>query len=388
MARSLVDSVTKGPFMPRWRGRFVVFAFILALAAWPVRVSAQAAAPASQAPAPKTEALRLSDNTVLIGHAVREDADTVVFDAGVLGQLTIRKTDIAARLDPAAAATPQAPPAAAAPPQAAAGGAFGTADRAVWSRSATFGGTYTSSPYDLGNLDPRFPELTGKALKLPGVIYQVQGQVSLIRATRRGAAMLDASTTYVFADNIGVQADTTQITVEYDFRSEARKRIYQVLRYTYSRDAVKHTTSNTPMYGVGFKAVEKPKVQLDLVPGLALQYDKKGTEFDNRVIASPGAFEQLVVKIGPAAQFEQRFFGVHAINERQYWAMQNDLAVKGQLNKIFGLSLTLTHTLDNVLSLRQTPIPANALFPGQPEFGVLANKRSQVTLTTGIQMKF
>jgi hypothetical protein len=378
--------------MPRWCGRLLILSLVLTLFGSPSRAEAQAAAPPAsqaQAPAPaETEAIRLSDSTVLIGHVVREDADTVVFDAGVLGQLTIRKTDITSRGNAAEAATPPAPPAAAAPPQAAGAGGFAKADIPEWSRTATFSGSYTSSPYDLGNLDPRFPDLTGKALKLPGVIYQVQGQLTLIRATKRGAAMLDASTTYVFVDNVGAQANTTKVTVEYDFRSAERARIYQVLRYTFSRDEVRHATSNMPMFGIGFKAVETPKVQLDLVPGLAIQYDKKGTEFDNRAIGSVGAFEQLVVKIGPAAQFEQRFFGVQAVNERAYYAMQNDFSIKGQLNKVLGLQVTLTHTLDNVLSLRPTVIPAGALGPGQAAFDVLANERSQLSLSTGIQLKF
>ena len=72
---------------------------VLTAAALPTPASAQTA-PASSS-APKQTVLRLKDNTLLMGHIVREDATTVVFSAGPLGELTINKSEIAGELSPA-----------------------------------------------------------------------------------------------------------------------------------------------------------------------------------------------------------------------------------------------------------------------------------------------
>ena len=113
-----------------------------------------AAAPADSSAGPLV-VLRLTNNTLLVGHIVREDGDTVVFDAGALGQLTLKKSDITQRLDPATVAAAFQAAAPGAPPTEAGGGNFAAKGKVTWTRTFAVTGFFMSAPYIFGNLDPR-----------------------------------------------------------------------------------------------------------------------------------------------------------------------------------------------------------------------------------------
>jgi hypothetical protein len=193
-------------------------AVALAFAAVPTPAFAQSAPTASaQAAAPKQIVLRLKDNTLLMGHIVREDADVIVFSAGALGELTIKKADVEGQLEPATVAAAFQAPAPPAPPPSNLG-AFAPAGKVVYTRVLGAQGTYITSPYVLGELDPRYPGLTGAALRLPGVVYSVQSQLSLYRTSDRDIVSFDASMTYAYADNAGEQADNPRVSLGYNRR--------------------------------------------------------------------------------------------------------------------------------------------------------------------------
>jgi hypothetical protein len=362
----------------------------LAAAAVPGHALAQPAPAASAQPAgaPKPTVLRLKDNTLLMGHIVREDAETVVFSAGPLGELTIKKSEIVGELPPATVAAAFQAPAAPAPPPSNLG-TFAPAGVVKWTRVLGGTGYYLTTPYVQGELDPRYPGLTGKALRLQGAMYQVQTQLSLYRTSDRDIVSFDASDTYAFADNIGEQADNPRVSLGYNRRIGTADKYYGLARHTWYRDGVKKIDySNQSILGVGIKTINTPKVKLDLVPALALQYDKKGTPFDNDWLLGAGAMEVFQVMVGPVSMIEQKLTVYRAFTESRYYGLESTIGFKGMVTKHIGFNISWAYSLDNSLGLRASPIPANTLFPGQPEFTVLANKRAQSYVTSGLLITF
>jgi len=354
----------------------------------------QAAAPASTPAAAKSDedkplkVFHLKSNSLVVGRIVSETTDTYVIDAGDLGKLTIQKSDVVAQLDPAVVAAALQGPGA--PPAGAAGASnFEQGNKVTWSRSLAFTGNYTSAPYIQQNLDPSIPALTGKALKLPGTIYQVQTQLQIQRSDARGVASLEASTTYAYADNIGEQANNPKVTAGYNFKVSKDGHVYGVLRHTYNRDTVqKIEFANQTILGVGFKAVNTAKVKWDVVPGFSMQYDRKGTPFDDQLLAGVAAYEVLEIKVGAYAQLEHHMNVYRAANHGDYYGFELYGGFRGMVAKHIGLSVGFTQTLDNALSLRATPIPASAIYPGSPAFNVFANHRTTSAVTTGLIIKF
>jgi hypothetical protein len=370
----------------------LVLVVCMTVAAGAQAAAQQPAASPGQATKPTAQShplvvLRLANNTLLVGHIIKEDTDTIVFDAGALGQLTVKRADVVAQLDPAVVAAALQTPSA---PAAASGvGDFAAKGKVTWNRAAAFTGYYTSPPYIQGELDPKYPGLTGKVLRLPGVIYQVQGQVQLSRSTDQGMVFFDASTTYAYADNIGAQVNSPKIVGGYNFKISKSGRVYGVARHTYSRDTIKHIVfSNQTLAGVGMKVFDTAKVHMDLVPGVSMQYDRKGTPFDNRALYGGGVYEVLDLMIGPFSKIEQHELYYQAVNETKYYGLESYIGFKGMVTKVVGVTAGFTHTIDNAISLRPTPIPANALFPGQPAISVLANKRTTSAVTMGVLVKF
>jgi hypothetical protein len=372
------------------------FMLVVALFALSADDAVAQSAPTAPAPAAAPAAadgqtlivLRLNDNTLLVGHVVREDAETVVFSAGALGELTLKTSEIAGRLDPATVAAAFQAPAAPAPPPSALG-TFAPPGQIVWTRTLAVTGNHLSSPFVQGNLDPRFPALTGKALRLQGGLYQVQSQVSLARTSGHDIVSLDASYSYAFADNVGKQADNPRVSLGYNHRIGNVDRLYTLARYTWLRDGIKKIDySNQTILGIGIKTIDTPRIKLDLVPVLALQYDKKGTPFDNDFLLGVGAMEVFQVTVGAFSQIEQKLTVYRSFNESRYYGLESTLGFKGMVTKAIGFTISWAVSLDNSLGLRASPIPADTLFPGQAEFTVLANERTQSYLTSGLLIRF
>lgn len=366
-----------------------LLAAALAFAA-PTQAVAQSAPAASAQPAdaPKQIVLRLKDNTLLMGHIVREDAEVIVFSAGALGELTVKKADVEGQLEPATVAAAFQAPAPPAPPPSNLG-SFAPAGKVVYTRVLGAQGSYITSPYVLGELDPNYPGLTGAALRLPGVVYSVQSQLSLYRTSDRDIVSFDASMTYAYADNAGEQADNPRVSLGYNRRIGTNDKLYGIARHTWYRDGVRKIDfSNQTILGVGIKTINTPKVKLDLVPALSMQYDKKGTSFDEEVLLGGGAMEVFQVMLTPVSMIEQKITAYRAFNESRYYGIESSVGFKGMVTKKIGFNITWAFNLDNSLGLRESPIPANTLFPGQAQFNVFANKRSQSTISSGLLITF
>jgi len=346
---------------------------------------ASGTAPAAEAP---TVVLRLADNSLVVGKVVREDADTIVFDAGKLGQLTLKRADIAAVLDPATVAAALQAPVSPPPPAGVTG--FAAPGKVVWTRFLTFGGAFTSAAYKQDDpLNPAIPGLTGKALNLPGDQFTAQGQLTVVRATSRGVGFGEASWTYADYQPFGRQADIRKAAGGYNFRVGNITRLYGVTRYTYLQDLVRKVDySHQALFGLGVRAVDQPKVKMDLVPGLMVLREKKHTRFDNQTLGGYGGLEQIIYSPNQFAQIEQRELFYQAFTDSTYRGLESYIGFKGMLSKAVGVQIGLSHIYDNVIGQQETIIPANALFPGQPTFGVAANNKTQVFLTAGLLVRF
>lgn len=365
-----------------------VVALVAAATARTAVAQAATGAPAQASDVPKQTVLRLKDNTLLMGHIVREDAETVVFSAGALGELTIKKSDIAGELPPATVAAALQPAAAPAPPPSNLG-VFAPAGKVVWTRMLGATGYYLSAPYKQGQLVPEYPTLTGEALRLQGAMYQYQAQLSMYRTSDRDIVSFDASSAYAFADNVGEQQDNPRVSIGYNRKLKTSDTLYGLARYTWFRDGIKKIDySNQGILGVGIKTINTPKVKLDLVPALSFQYDQKGTPFDNEFLFGGGAMEVFQVMLGPVSMFEQKLTYYRAFNERDYYGVESTLGFKGMVTKNIGFNISWMYSLDNSLGLRVSTLPANSLFPGSPEIKALANERAQSYITSGLLIRF
>jgi len=355
-------------------------------------VFAQAPAPAAaQEPAvdpAKLTMLRLKDNTLLAGYIVREDDEVIVFNAGVLGEMTIKKSEVLGQIPPATVAAAFQPAAAPAPP-ASNLGVFAPEGKVVWTRLLGATGYYLSAPYKQGQLVPEYPALTGEALRLQGAMYQYQAQLSLYRTSDKDIVSFDASSAYAFADNVGEQQDNPRVTIGYNRKLRTSDTLYGLARYTWFRDGIKKIDySNQGILGVGIKTINTAKVKLDLVPALSFQYDQKGTPFDNELLYGGGAMEVFQYMLGPFSMFEQKLTYYRAFNERDYYGLESTIGFKGMVTKSIGFNISWMYSLDNSLGLRVSTLPPNSLFPGSPEISALANERAQSYITSGLLIRF
>jgi len=347
-------------------------------------------APASE---PDHIVLQMADGSFIVGIITSEDADKIVIDAGALGTLTIPVAQVANRIPSAqfAAALTAMQGGGAPQPGATSGGAtdFATTARAVWSRTISAGGSFTSAPFKQGELLEGFPQLTGAALGLIGDQTQAQLAVNLTRATLRGIAFVDASQIYAFTEPVGKVAGTLSINAGYNFRLNHDSRLYGVTKYMFRRDVIREIDySHIGMLGVGYTLVGTPKAKFDLVPGMAIIREQKGTEFDDRTLVGIGFIETLSYQPHPVLTFEQREMFYMAAEDSEFWGLETYAGVRGMLSKVLGVQFGLTMLHDNTLEHRPTVIPANRLFPGQPQLNLLANHASQTYVTAGVMFRW
>jgi hypothetical protein len=376
-----------------------VLAFLSAVLAitFPITAAAQAPAatpsgsPAAQAAgdaagtSDKAVALRLADHTMLVGTIVSEDASTIVLDAGVLGKITLKASDVVGRMDPAVLAAVGAPPPAPPPMPDTGVSFFAPAGQVRWTRTMMFGGSYSSPIFEQGAVRTNMPEvqLTGESLKLPGTQYTVQGQLSIIRSSDAHMAYFNASYIRMIVEPLGKQTEVPKISVGYSFRNSQQDRYFYTSLFEWYTDKVRNIeVSNQAFVGVGFHAVRTPKVKLDLVPLVGVLHEEKGTRFDNKLLGGFGGMWQLTYSPSPVVQIEHRENFHAAFNDFEYRGLESYLGFKGMIGKRLALSVGVTHTFDASLG------EAVLTTPTAPGLRVFANKEHVLRATTGIQVTF
>jgi len=362
----------------------------LALAALVTAVasaSAQAPAPAPTAAEAAIVAVKLQNNTLIIGKVVSETDDTLVFDAGPLGQVTLKKSDIAQQLDAAALAALTTPPPAGPPPPPGIGG-FAPMGHVVWTRNADFGGTFNSAAFEQGQLDPKYPGVTGALLRLPGNQYSVQSQITLMRSDNLRAAFLNASLAYAVYQPFGPQTNVPTVSLGYNFRQRDGQRFFALTRYTWYRDPVRHVTySNQAFAGIGIQAVDRKIFKMGIVPVVGVIREEKGIpQFDNRTLLGWGGLVQIGITPTPTMQIEARELFHQAFSDAEFRGVESYAGFKSMFSRHVGLQAGVTVKYDNVIAQSITIVPPSPISPVPIPF--FANLSTVVLTTVGVHLEF
>jgi hypothetical protein len=352
-------------------------------------VAQTTAAPPSQAVIQNGEeaplvAFRLSNQSVIVGRIIRQDATSVVVDAGPAGQITLLRTDITAQVDPATLTIAPAP-AKAVPPSPGTGG-FSPAGKTYWTRSLNVGGSFTSAPFEQGPIDPRIPGLTGRVAGLPGNQHALQTQLSLFRSANLQALDIEAGFTYASVQPEGEVMNLPKASVDYDFRTRDEQRYFILARYAWYKDKVRHIAySHQGLVGLGLEVVERKTIKMSVVPVTGILRESRDIpQFDGKWLAGWGGLERLVLTPNPDVQIEQREGFVQAFNDPSFRVVQSSATLKGKIAKGLAVTFNLTHEYDNVAAQALTALP----IPGVGTVQVQANTRTQIVTTAGLQVTF
>lgn len=331
--------------------------------------------------APEQVALRLSDHTILVGTIVSEDASTIVLDAGTLGKITLKTSDVVGRIDPQLVASVGAPP----PPPASTPEAgvsfFAPPGQKRWVRTLDFQGSFNSALYEQGPVIG--VPATGAELGLAGDQYTAAFQLTVLHATNKHSRYVNASYQKAVYEPAGSVTDMPKLSVGYSYRRKDGDRHFYTFVYEWYKDKVRHIDkSHQAFVGVGFHAVHKPKLQLDLVPLVGVLLEEKGTEFDGELLTGTGGLWQLTYAPSAQVQLEHRETFHAAFNDWGYHGLETYVGFKGMLSQKFGLTAGITHTYDNALD------GAFLEDPRLPGVRVFANKTTFVKITTGIHIAF
>ena len=361
---------------------------VLVVAASVIPAAGQAPSAPPPVPAASVVAVKLANNTLLIGHIVSETNDAIVFDAGPVGQVTIKRSDIVAQLDAAGLAALNPPPPPPPPPPVGIGVFVPKGQPTLWVRTADVGGSYTSAPFEQGPLDPNYPGLTGAALKLTGAQSTAQVRLQVMRARTLRSAYLDASYTYANYEPFGRQADMPTFSVGYSFRQRDDQRVYELVRYSWYRDPVRAIKySHQAFFGLGVKAAQGKVFTWNVVPAIGIIREHKGIPaFDDKNLFGWGGFSQILITPNPIFSIENRELFSQAFTDAAFRSIQSDVTLKTMFSKHVGVQWSVTYKYDNAIAQAVTTIPAGVLGPSP--VNVFANTSSQVLSTLGLHITF
>ena len=68
--------------------------------------------------------------------------------------------------------------------------------------------------------------------------------------------------------------------------------------------------------------------------------------------------------------------------------MESYTGLQAQVTRRVGLMVGLTYNVDNLLRQSFTDVPAGAVFAGSPALRLFATEKTQVNLTSGLQVTF
>ena len=345
-------------------------------------LSALLAVQASDPTPPPTDdqavTLRLSDGTVLIGHILSEANGKLRVRTALIGEIDVESDSVVERTmglpshDGAnGAITPptEAPSAPSAP----------TA-RTTWARSFGIGGSFVSAPYEQGEIDEDRPGLTGKALGLPGEQTSAQITLSLVRSGPRDRWSLNSSVTYVNAQPTGRLTEAVKVDMNYSRTVSGRDFVFSSTGFR--RDAVRNVDNSViQIFGVGRRLIDTPTKKLELMPGVSVQRDEKGTIYDYDILVGYGFMETFSHISTHGVAFDQRFIFKTLVEDADLFTIDSYVGVRAPLTKRLALQVGLQFDHDEMLGLQRTVLPGTDIV-------LFANKKSTLQLTTGLQMSF
>ncbi len=345
------------------------------------------------APFVHADVLHLKNGDTLTGKVLSHEGGKVRLKGDLFGEVTVSDSDVASfQVGETAASTEAAAPATAAAPLAAGSAATGAAagagssnfqgqqgapDKPVWSSTITFGGSYNSAIFEQGQLAGAPPGVTGGGtFKLPGRTYSMQTTASFVRTTQSDAHSLDLSETYSDSQPNGKIADN--YSAIFAWNHKLTPRTYTVSRSSYSVDKVKNIDySASQIFGYGYKVVDTAQTKFDLVPGVLLLQEEKGSKYDGDLVYGAGILENLTYYFNQFASFDQRVLYRRSIQHSDLYLVDAYAGFKGMLSAKLGVTLGVTYTYDNTLG----PLPA-------PYSAILAQKKGILQTTYGLQYKF
>jgi hypothetical protein len=308
--------------------------------------------------------LQLSDGTRLVGRILFEGDGKLRLHSELLGEIDVPAASIVERTFP----PPSPPP-------------------VSWTRSIGIGGSFVSAPFEQGVIDAANPSLTGKLLRLPGEQLQAQLTFSLLRSAARDRWSLTAGANYLDAEPAGRLTEAYRIESTYTRSFHGRDFVYTSTAL--KRDAVRRIdNSAVQVFGVGRRFIDTPSKKLDVLPGIAFQREEKGTRYDGDILIGYGFMESFTMTTPRGVAFEQRFITKTLLEDSGLYTIDAYVGVRAPLTKRLSLTAGIHWDHDEMLGLQQTVLPPNALFPGSPETILYANRKSTLSLTTGMQVSF
>ncbi len=338
--------------------------------------------PSDSPPPPDDEqpavTLRLSDGTVLVGRIVSEAEGMVRVATDLIGDLAVPADAVVERISGVAThdtapGTVTPPAAAPAPPAAPAGGV-------TWTRTIGLGGSFVSAPYEQDELDENYPGYTGAALGLPGEQVNAQLTLSLVRNSPGTVWALSSSGTFVDAKPAGRLTEAIKINSIYTRTIRGRDFLYS--NTSFRRDGVRNIDNSVVQaFGLGRRIVDTAARKFDVMPGIMLQREEKGTSYDKDVLVGYGFAESFTAANASGVMFDQRIVARTLVEDASLYWIESYLGVRAPLTKRLMLQVGLQFDHDEMLGLQQMEIPGTSL-------SFFANKKSTLQLTTGLQMSF
>jgi hypothetical protein len=353
----------------------------------------------AQAPPADKVTLTLADGSKLVGQVVKQEADKVTIKLATLGEVTI-PTSIVMEVNgqPTGVKPIETPPQAPAPAPSMGGAplqAGPTAPptftpKATWLRMIKGGGSFTQAPFIQGpvQVEPALPvTVTGAQLKLPGDQFGGQLYGAIARYAAMDAFSLEASYSYAKVEPLGAQTNLT--TSDFAYNRKVNETQYIMSRTSYRKDRVKNVDySFQEMAGYGFKVVNTPQTKWDVIPGLLVAIEKKGTPLDNDILLGGGLFQNMVHFFNQQVMFEERALGRVVFNHTEAWALNAYAGFKGQINKHLGLTMGASYDYDNNLKNAGTVVKAGTI-PGVPvDLTFFANEKGQFAANAGLQLQW
>jgi len=364
--------------------------------------------------------LELANGTKLVGSVTKEEGGKIYFHADLVGDVVIDAAAVVKREDTAAVAgsTPAAPtapaagaagaaaavpppssqpvpvvttaPAGPSAPASSAPGAPSEAaaatGKAFWKRIISVNGSYTSASYTQGQIKGApagFP--TGAQAGLQGANSTLQASGTLIGATPYQAFSLTASYGYANYQPAGTVMNNHGAEMTYTYVLSPLD--YLLTRTTYKVDKpanVEHAFEQ--VFGFGHKFIDTPQTHLDLIPGVSLVDDARGTAWDNKWILSAGFLEHLDHAFNERVSLEQSFKYRVGVDHTEVWYINAYLGLKAAIAEHISFTTGGTYTYDNTLGPVPPALAAAFLAQGVPP-ALIAElqpaKKGQFLLTSG-----
>jgi hypothetical protein len=321
--------------------------------------------------------LKLSDGTVLIGRIVSEADGKLRIKTDLIGELDLDSESVVERTN--GLATHEAAPPAVTPPEAVPTAPSAPTAAVTWMRTLGIGGSFVSAPYEQGQIDDEHP-FTGKALGLPGQQVQAQVTLLLMRNSARDRWVLDSSLTYVNAEPAGRLTEAFKTNLHYTRLFHGRDFVFSSTAF--KRDTVRNIDNSlVQIFGIGRRVIDAPTKKLELLPGVAIQREEKGTIYDHDVLFGYGFLESFTYTNPRGAGFEQRLTVKTLFEDADLFTINSYVGVRAPLTKRVALQVGVQFDHDEMLGLQQTVLPGTDIV-------LFANEKSSLQLTTGLQMSF